>query len=222
MVGINSVIKMAFTLGIFVSIVCFFPAQSKGDQDSSDSADIIESEVIEVVNHFHRVLIDIMKNGPELGFTGRFNRLEPVIIQTFNLPRMAILSIGRRWYSLTDDQKEIFLDRFTRYSIASYAHHFHRFNGERFEVDKTRSVPLHDRLFVNTKIIIPDQSMPIQLNYLMHYSDARWQILDVYLAGMISELATRRSQFSSILRQQGFDSLITVFDNKIHALSQDF
>ena len=221
MVGIHSTTKMAFTLGIFVSVVCLFPLQCKAEQDSSNSSEIRESEAIEVVNHFHLVLIDIMKNGPALGFTGRFNQLKPVILKTFNLSRMAVLSIGPRWYSFTDDQKDIFFDRFTRYSIASYAYHFRRFNGERFELIGTRSLPLHERLFVNTKIITPDQPMPIQLNYLMYYSGTQWQILDIYLAGMISELATRRSQFSSILSKQGFDSLITVFDEKIHELSQD-
>jgi phospholipid transport system substrate-binding protein len=43
--------------------------------------------------------------------------------------------------------------------------------------------------------------------------------VDVYLDGTISELATRRSEFSSILRDRGIDGLITVLNRKTNALS---
>ena len=46
---------------------------------------------------------------------------------------------------------------------------------------------------VHTKII-PSNGEPIALNYLMRGSDDNWKIVDVYLTGTISELATRRSE----------------------------
>ena len=46
-----------------------------------------------------------------------------------------------------------------------------------------------------------------------------WQVVDVYLDGTISELATRRSEFSSILRDRGIDGLITALNRKTNALS---
>jgi len=41
----------------------------------------------------------------------------------------------------------------------------------------------------------------------------------VYLNGTISELATRRSEFSSILRDRGVTGLITALDKKTELLS---
>ena len=45
------------------------------------------------------------------------------------------------------------------------------------------------------------------------------QIGDVYLTGTISELATKRADFSSTLRTQGVPGLITALNNKALALA---
>jgi phospholipid transport system substrate-binding protein len=43
---------------------------------------------------------------------------------------------------------------------------------------------------------------------------ARWQIVDVYLAGTVSELATRRSEFSSVMRRGGAEALVDALQKK--------
>jgi phospholipid transport system substrate-binding protein len=60
---------------------------------------------------------------------------------------------------------------------------------------------------VRTKLI-PKQQEPILLNYLVHQTSDGWKVIDVYLSGTISELATRRSEFSSILKSGGAQALI--------------
>ncbi len=42
--------------------------------------------------------------------------------------------------------------------------------------------------------------------------------IDVFLKGTISEVATRRSDFSAIMRNQGFDALIAAIDDKVRKL----
>lgn len=59
----------------------------------------------------------------------------------------------------------------------------------------------------------------IHLSYLMRQNDGVWQIADVYLNGTISELATRRSEFSSIIRARGIDGLVAVLKNKTESLA---
>jgi phospholipid transport system substrate-binding protein len=43
---------------------------------------------------------------------------------------------------------------------------------------------------------------------------AGWQIVDVYLAGTVSELATRRSEFSSVMRRGGAEALVDALQKK--------
>ncbi len=48
----------------------------------------------------------------------------------------------------------------------------------------------------------------------LHDNDTAWQIRDVYLAGTISELATRRSDFTATLRSGGIEALIAQLNKK--------
>ena len=59
-----------------------------------------------------------------------------------------------------------------------------------------------------TSQIVKSNGEPVNINYLMRQNGGGWQIADVYLNGTISELATRRSEFASILRTQGINGLI--------------
>jgi phospholipid transport system substrate-binding protein len=68
-------------------------------------------------------------------------------------------------------------------------------------------------VIVHTKLI-KSGSDTVQIDYLMRESDARWQIVDVYLAGTVSELATRRSEFSSVMRRGGAEALVDALQKK--------
>jgi len=60
---------------------------------------------------------------------------------------------------------------------------------------------------VHTKLI-QSNGEPVALNYLLRGSGDSWKVVDVYLSGTISELATRRSEFEGILKSGGPSALI--------------
>jgi phospholipid transport system substrate-binding protein len=60
----------------------------------------------------------------------------------------------------------------------------------------------------------------VTINYLMRDDDGAWQIADVYLDGTISQLATQRSEFHSILRRKGVDGLIATLKQKVDLLQR--
>src|SRR5262249_53867295 len=66
---------------------------------------------------------------------------------------------------------------------------------------------------VQTKLVRTDGD-PIALNYLMRESDGAWKVIDVFLNGTASELATRRSEFSSVLRRDGADGLVKLLERR--------
>ena len=72
-------------------------------------------------------------------------------------------------------------------------------------------------VLVRSQIVRPNDA-PVSINYVMHDNDEAWQIRDVYLGGSISELATRRSEFTGILRNAGVDGLIAVLNKKADEL----
>jgi phospholipid transport system substrate-binding protein len=48
--------------------------------------------------------------------------------------------------------------------------------------------------------------------------DGTWQVIDVYLSGTISELATRRSEFADVLQKGGADGLVKLLEQRTAAL----
>lgn len=157
-------------------------------------------------------LLDVMKNAAALGAKGRFERLSPVIARVFDLPRMTQLLVGPDWQQLTDDQKQKLVDAFGHFSAANYAMQFDGYEGERFEIVGERPTP-SGNVIVDTKLIPPAEPA-VTLSYLMHQGQQGWQIIDVLQEGTVSELARRRSEFSSILRNDGVDALLVLLDRR--------
>jgi len=60
----------------------------------------------------------------------------------------------------------------------------------------------------------------IQLNYrLRPDGNDGWKIIDVLLNGTVSELALRRSEYSSLIQREGFTALMTALNARIDDLS---
>jgi phospholipid transport system substrate-binding protein len=151
-------------------------------------------------------LLMVMQQADKLGLRGRYDKLAPAIRATFDLAAMTRIAVGPDWNSISAEQQTVLIDSFTRMTIATYAARFDGYSGERFEVDPIAEVRNSGRI-VRTKLL-QSSGEPITLNYLMRGSGENWKVVDVYLTGTISELATRRSEFSAILKSGGPDGLI--------------
>jgi phospholipid transport system substrate-binding protein len=170
----------------------------------------------DTVQGLYNTLLTTMKNGQTLGQSGRYAALAPVIRRVFDLPLMARLSVGLAWAGLSDAQKQQVIEAYGRYVSAIYAERFDSYHGQKLEV--TGQDPAPSGLLVRSQIIKADGS-PVRVDYLMHQNGDTWLIADVYLDGTISELATRRSEFASIIRDQGVDGLIEALNRKADMLT---
>jgi ABC-type transporter MlaC component len=68
-------------------------------------------------------------------------------------------------------------------------------------------------LVVRTRLVKPDGER-IVISDVLHDNDIAWRIRDIHLAGTISELATRRSDFAATLRDGGIEALILRLNKK--------
>jgi phospholipid transport system substrate-binding protein len=170
-----------------------------------------------VIGKFYDTLLAAMKDGPKLGFKGRYDKLAPAVHQAFDLPLMARLSVGPQWAGIPAEQQQQIVAAFSEFSIATYASRFDDFSGEKFEVDPNAAPSGSSGVIVRSKLVKSDGE-PIQLDYLMRDGAAGWQIVDVYLSGTVSELATRRSEFSSVIRRGGAEALVDALQKKVAQL----
>ena len=178
-------------------------------------AGVLAAAASDTVRGFYQVLLYNMHYGPSLGQQGRVGRLAPVVPRVFNIPYMIQLAIGPSWATLPEIQRQQVAQAFERYVTAVYAERFDKYSGERLEVIGEQ--PTNYGIIVRTQIF-KATSEPVNVNYLMVGSGG-YQIGDVYLNGTISELAAKRSEFSSILRTQGVNGLITALNNKALTLA---
>jgi phospholipid transport system substrate-binding protein len=166
-----------------------------------------------VVEKFHATLLEAMQKAKTLGYQGRYALLKPAVDATFDLPAMAEVAAGPPWRNLTDEQKKQFVDVFKRYTYGTYAYRFDGYDGERFET--TGEQPgRNNTVLVNTQLIRPKDE-PIGLNYLMHQTEEGPRVIDVFLKGAFSELATRRSEYAAVIQREGFPALISRLEAKI-------
>ena len=52
----------------------------------------------------------------------------------------------------------------------------------------------------------------LEINYLLIKNNEKWQIFDLLLDGSISEIATKKSEFSMTLKKGGINSLIKMLE----------
>lgn len=151
------------------------------------------------IERFHAALIDNMKNGKALGFEGRRAKLEPIIKETFDIPTMARISTGAAaWTKLSDADKAAITDGFAKWTTASYAGNFSAFDGESFVTKSQTPDDGKGNVLVNTQLT-PNGMAPVAFNYRMQKTGEIWKVVDIFLDGAISQLATFRAQFATVL-----------------------
>jgi phospholipid transport system substrate-binding protein len=167
---------------------------------------------------FYDALLSSMKQANQVNVRGRYDKLEPVVRATFDLPAMTRIAVGPDWPTIAPDQQTALVDAFSRMTIATYANRFNGYSGQSFEVDPEVQARNTGRI-VKTQLLRPPEA-PVTLNYLMRGSGDNWKIVDVYLSGTISELATQRAEFAAILKSGGPPALIESLHKQTDKLMQ--
>jgi phospholipid transport system substrate-binding protein len=170
------------------------------------------------VEQLHAALLDVMRQARALGVQGRFNRLRSVMEASFDLPAMTRIAIGPAWTGIAREQQVSLVQAFSEWSIATYANRFNGFSGESFTTEGESELRNGDRL-IRTLLNRPGNSA-VKLNYLMRGSSGTWRIVDVYLTGSISELASRRADFAALLAEGGPARLAAELRRRSAALLQ--
>jgi phospholipid transport system substrate-binding protein len=160
----------------------------------------------QAINSLNAKLLDTMKQAQQLGVQGRYDELAPVLTRTYDIASMSRVAVGQSWDSLQPAQQAAVTEAFARMMVATYAKRFDGFSGETFQIVEVSDRAPTDKM-VKTQIV-QSNGKPVAINYLMRKSGADWKIVDVYLDGTISELASRRAEFSSILKSGGPEALI--------------
>lgn len=170
------------------------------------------------VERFNATLLNIMQNASDLRFSGRYESLEPVLLDSFDIPFMAQFSAGRHWRTLSQDEKNKLIEIFGRLWVSTYADRFNGYSGEAFEIVEEKSSP-RNTILVKTNIV-KSNGKKVAINYLLREKDTEWSVIDIFLSGKYSELAKQRSEYTSVLKRKGFIGLVDTVEEKVKRMAQ--
>ena len=165
-----------------------------------------------VVEKLHAELLGVMKQGNALGYKGRYQRLAPVVNSSYDFPFISKLVVGRYWSEFSPEQKEQFVNTFTKLSIATYANQFAGYSGEHFKTISAEE-STKGRLLIKT-VLIKSNGEEVELDYMLHQKELQWQIINVIAQG-VSDLSLKRAQYTSYLKKNGFEGLLQKINDKI-------
>ena len=167
------------------------------------------------IEAYYSQLMPTLKAAGSLSVSERDRRFGPAIRSAFDIGTMAKLASGPAWSKFSGAQQAAVREAFARFLVADYAHQVTDYSGESFVVDPQTSPEARGGgEIVKTKLLQPG-GRTVQINYLVRGG----RIIDVYLNGTISDLATRRDEFASILAGGGgADALVKTLRERTDSL----
>lgn len=169
------------------------------------------------VDKFQAELIEVMKNGKQLGYAGRYEKLFGAVSNSHDLTKIVRIVVGKEWENLSGAQQQKLVDVFSKFSVASYAHNFKDYAGEAFVFDSEEETT-RGGVVIHTRLTIPDEK-DVKFDYMLKEIGSNWRIINI-IANGVSDLALKRSEYTNILQREGFDALIAKIDEKIDAYSK--
>jgi phospholipid transport system substrate-binding protein len=178
---------------------------------------VAEQPPEQTIRTFNAALLEAMKKAGELGYKGRHALLAPVIDNSFALPFMADVALGRYRSTLTDEQRNSYLKTYAEWTTATYAGRFDGYSGERFEI-VSQSEPERGIVTVISKLVKPNCE-EVEFDYLLRNISGKWRIVDIHISG-VSQLALTRAQFTKVIKDEGFTGLLSMLTEKTKDFSQ--
>jgi phospholipid transport system substrate-binding protein len=197
--------SFARALLLFIAVGCGWPAWSITQPAAVASPAGQEAAPTEaVVERFHQALIEALQLAEH---SLREAHLQPRIAQAFDVRRISAISLGRTWRTLTDEQQTAFIELLTALITATYADRFDGFSGQQFVTDGVD--PVKSGFIVRTRLTRSNAE-----DVSLHYFLRSGRIFNVVADG-VSDLSLRRADYNSIIKNQGYEALLTHIADKI-------
>jgi phospholipid transport system substrate-binding protein len=198
-------VRFSLSIPIVVTMVLFSSTPLLAESSSPSVAHI---------QSYYQQLMPTIQQAGRLSVRERDKRFTPAITSAFDLATMTRLAVGPAWSTFSASQQTAVRDAFAQFIIADYASQVSDYSGESFVVDpKAVPEPRGGGEIVKTKLLQPG-GRTVTINYLVRGG----RIIDVYLNGTISDLATRRDEFASIIASGGADALIKKLRSRTQSL----
>ena len=140
-----------------------------------------------------------------------YSMTKKIINDTFDTEKMLSMITGDVWKQNTDEEKKEVLRIFEEYVTKNYIKRFSKIKNPDFEILVEKKIGAY--VMVKTHLKIGEKEK-VSINYLLSSQGSQWKIFDVLLAGSISEIATKKSEFKLFLENGNINPLIEALKKK--------
>ena len=176
---------------------------------SSISSHAIEEQNIQkVMDSKVRKVLLVLKN-KSLSQKQKEQKSIAVMKNAFDYRTMAQISLGKRWKSLTKNEKRQFISAFEKKIKHSYVDKLRLYNNQKVIIKNVKKIK-HNRITLETTIIGHDGTYKVIYLFYKKKQNNQWFIYDVNLVG-VSIIQTYRKQFSAFLKTKSLKQLIKSF-----------
>jgi phospholipid transport system substrate-binding protein len=137
-------------------------------------------------------------------------KLREAIGRQFDFAEMSRRSLARQWRKRSDEEKNEFIDLFSRLIEKTYIGKIEAYTDEK--VQYTKEVSDKEFARVNT-MIVTKRKKQIAIVYSLHMTEGKWRVYDVVVKG-VSLVNTYRQQFRSIIRKSSYAGLVKILRKK--------
>ena len=138
-----------------------------------------------------------------------FRRL---LARDLDIPLIGRFVLGRHWRTATEDQRQAYLEAFTKFIVATYAKRLGGIRVDQFEVIGAKSLGPKD-ILVRSRVANGGKK-PILADWRVRERENTFRILDLSVEG-ISMALTMRQEFQSVMRRkEGLEGLISLLKQR--------
>jgi phospholipid transport system substrate-binding protein len=164
----------------------------------------------------HRQADTPMKNvaGKGVSVEERARRFRTLFVDTFDLPEIGKLVLGRYWRAATPAQQQEFLQLFEEIQVYTWTKRFKDYSGETLDILGVQAEGETDTL-VESKIK-REKLEPVNVAWRVRKTGEGFKVLDIKVEGA-SMAFTHRSEYSSVIQANGgqVDGLLAAMRKKV-------
>ncbi|MEJ2201947.1 MAG: ABC transporter substrate-binding protein [Desulfuromonadaceae bacterium] len=169
---------------------------------------------MEKINATVDEVLSILKN-KEIDKSARRGQLRCAIFSRFNFDEMAQRILALNWKKATDQQRSEFVTIFSELLERNYVGHIESYTDEKVEFIKERIIG--NRAAVDS--VIYTNTVEIPISYRLVQVEDDWKVYDVVIEN-VSFINNYRSSYGEIVKDEGFDGLLTRMSEKLEELKQ--
>jgi phospholipid transport system substrate-binding protein len=136
---------------------------------------------------------------PSLTPEQRLRRVDALVVEGFDLDRVARIALGRYWKAADEAQRREFTALFRAYMLTSYGRRFSEYGDRRLRVVAAAPAGEGD---ATVETYVEGGATPIRLDWRLARAGDGWRALDLTVEG-VSLLLTYRNEFAAVIERSG-------------------